>query len=117
MHDEGHNLFQVEASSITLARTLSHRDDPDTSRKAAKKMVKSGTLSRQERRVYETIKRYVRCYEDADFTTKTIAIRMTDYPYHKAYEICRRRFSGLFNKFKIVLTGEVRDGCRVWKLL
>ena len=106
-----------ERQAIALARTNS----PQTSKDAAEKMVESGELSRQEKMIYEAIQDYQ--HSNDDFTTKDIAKFMESSmyiwheDYHKAYEICRRRFSGLFNKSKIILTGERRNGCRVWRLL
>ncbi len=102
---------------MTDPKTLARTNDPKTSKDAARKMVESGELSRQEDKVYGAISRYVMCHTKDDFTTKDIAIWMLPMPYYKAYDICRKRFSGLFNKMKIVLTGEVRDHCRVWRLL
>lgn len=99
---------------MTDPKTLARTNNPQTSKDAAEKMVKSGALSRQEKEVLYIIEIW---HSDSDFTTKDIAVKMLGYPYYKAYDICRKRFSGLFNKFKIVLTGERRDSCRVWRLL
>ena len=96
--------------STPLARVK----DPITSHKAAEKMVVSGALNKQEKEVYDAILRNAIMFPD--FTTKDIAIAMLSMPYWKAYDICRRRFSGLKNKGKIELTGDRRDGCRVWRL-
>ena len=117
-------------------KTLARTNDPQTSKDAAEKMVKSGELSRQEKEVLYIIGIW---YSDSDFTTKDIARKMLGYPYHKAYDICRKRFSGLRDKGKIepisktvMLFGKPhkvkstktnklvyrrRDGCRVWRLL
>jgi len=114
--------------------TLSRTNDPQTSKDAAKKMVESGELNRQEQWIYETIMEYVTVYREEDFTTKDIAhcipfLSIPDYPYHKAYDICKKRFSGLRNKGKIEVVVEKvdisrytfiykdkrRDGCRVWR--
>lgn len=113
---------------------LCRTNDPQTSKDAAQRMVESGKLSRQEQQVYNTISKYMRyapvLYGLKDFTTKDIASWMTSLTYDKAYDICRRRFSGLQDKGKIepivregilTITGrtvyERRDGCRVWRLL
>ena len=120
-------------SELPLARS----NDPETSKAAAVKMVKSGALNRQEADVYNAIQRYRRA---DDFTTKEVAYWVAyigKFPYHKAYDICRKRFSGLERKGKIELiqTGvkvtytksipslriekpiyKRRDGCRVWRL-
>ena len=88
--------------------------DPETSHKAAEKMVISGALNKQEKEVYDAISRYAIMFPD--FTTKDIALAMLSMPYYKAYDICRRRFSGLERNDKIELTGDRRDECRVWRL-
>lgn len=104
---------------------LAHTDGPQTSKDAAKKMVESGALSRQEKWVYEAIRGRYRRF--GDFTPKDIA-KWLSWPksnamsYDKAYEICRRRFSGLEDKGKIDVVWEQlkikqRDGCRVWRLV
>ena len=117
-------------------KTLSRTTDPQTSKDAAKKIVESGELSRQEKEVLYIIKIW---HSDSDFTTKDVAVKMLGYPYHKAYDICRKRFSGLENKgkiepiqrtvnvggkiYKVTITKsgkpayKRRDGCRVWKVL
>ena len=108
---------------------LARDKDPITSHKAAEKMVVSGALSRQEQEVYDAISRYAIMFPD--FTTKDIAIVMLSMPYFKAYDICRKRFSGLKNKGKIkvvqykyrntewtfIYKDKQRDGCRVWRLI
>ena len=103
---------------MTDPKTLARTENPQTSKDAAKRMVESGELSRQEKMVCGEIIRYHYMLGE-DFTTKDIALQLTNktMPYDKAYDICRKRFSGLFNKMKIVLTGERRDGCRCWRLL
>ena len=93
---------------------LARAKDPETSHEAAEKMVVSGALNKQEQEVYDAILRYAIMFPD--FTTKDIAIVMLSMPYWKAYDICRRRFSGLERNGKIELTGDQRDGCRVWRL-
>lgn len=93
--EDASNLFEYAGCSTALART----ENPQTSKDAAKKMVESGALSRQEKWVYEEIIRYSRLSED--FTTKDIAGWTYAVAYHKAYDICRRRFSGLERKNKI----------------
>ena len=105
---------------MTDPKTLARTNGPQTSKDAARKIVESGELNRQEKWVYNLIMKYVNSHpleRDKTFTTKDIAGWTRAVSYDKAYEICRRRFSGLFNKFKICLTGERRDGCRVWRLL
>lgn len=125
---DAHNLDEYAGCSTALARTT----DPQTSKDAAKKMVSTGALSRQEKMILDTIGSIPgSAMKSFDFTTKDIAARMQSiYPCHKAYDICRKRFSGLQDKGKIepiiregilTITGrtvyERRDGCRVWRLL
>lgn len=112
---------------MTDPKTLARTENPQTSKDAAEKMVKSEELSRQEDEVLYMIW----TVRKSDFTTKEIAKRMLGYPYHKAYDICRKRFSGLRDKGKIkrvqyrentspetfVLHYSKRDGCCVWKLV
>jgi len=116
--------------SLFQAHLLAHKDSPETSKDAAKRMVESGALARQEKWVYERIKKY----RNDDFTTKDIAALAWEVgvEYHKAYDLCRKRFSGLERKGKIELVYEIvphpkilnmklkrpkqRDGCRVWRL-
>ena len=110
-----------------IACALSRRDNPQTSRDAAEKMVKSGELNRQEEMVYNAIIHYAKTHKD--FTTKDIARYWWSSIYYNAYDICRNRFSGLRDKGKIETilidinqkTGKGiykrRDGCRVWRLV
>ena len=103
--------------SLFQAYLLARTNDPQTSKDAAENIVKSGALNRQENNVYYVIIRYNKIL--GDFTTKDIAVWMAGFfhlPYDKAYDICRKRFSGLENKGKIELAGGRHDGCRIWKL-
>lgn len=98
------------------AEVLCHAKDPETSREAAEKMIESGKLARQEKMIYNEIIRYNEAWWK-DFTTKDIAKWMAYLMgYDKAYDICRKRFSGLKNKGKIERTGGKREGCCVWRL-
>jgi len=117
----------MEEMYCEAARKLARTDDPQTSKDAAEKVVKSGELNRQEQVVCGAIERYTSHANHnskyIDFTTKDIARWITDYSYGKAYDICRKRFSGLKRKGKIELVYENdwifnkrRDGCRVWRL-
>jgi len=113
---DAHNLFEYEGCDTT---TLARKENPQTSKDAAEKMVKSGALNRQEKWIYNLIMKYVNSHpleRDKTFTTKDIAGWTRAYAYDKAYDICRKRFSGLRDKGKIELTGGRRDGCRVWRL-
>lgn len=111
------DMFPAETREFA-AKKLYRRDDPETSREAAEKMVKSGELNRQENEVLSIIKIAVGESKDYfNFTTKEIARKMLKYPYYQAYDICRKRFSSLRDKDKIEQTGKQREGCRVWRLL
>ena len=100
------NLF---AETVETARALARTCDPQTSKDAALKMVKSGALNRQEQWVLRQIENSM----FPDFTALEIARGIKD----KYYYIIQRRLSGLNDKGKIELTGERRDGCRVWRLV
>jgi len=99
--------------------------DPITSHEAADKMVKSGKLNRQEEMVFNAIVHYAKTHKV--FNTKDIAKYWWPATYYNAYDICRKRFSGLERKGKIELVYEWdglrikdfkrRDGCRVWRLV
>jgi len=126
--------------SLFQAHLLARKDDPQTSKDAAKKMVESGELSRQEKMVYDAILRYINVNPlsriTKGFTTKDIAKSMSEFrryaDYFKWYDICRKRFSGLERKGKIevIVIGKKRlgatqlfdkiykrrDGCRCWRL-
>jgi hypothetical protein len=99
---------------------LARDTDPITSHEAADKMVKSGALNKQEKLVYNTIDYFIKSYAilslPLNFTTKEIATWMMFGDYWHAYDICKKRFSGLHYKGKIERTGEKRDGCCVWRL-
>jgi hypothetical protein len=118
---ETDTLFQF-ASKGTKAQAevnkLCRTNDPETSKVAAEKMVESGKLNHQEKEILDKIQSIPgSAMKSFDFTTKDIALRMLNYPYHKAYDICRKRFSGLRDKGKIETTGDVRESCRVWRLV
>ena len=108
---------------------LCRTNNSQTSKAAAKRMVDSGELNRQEQAVYGGILGYVRNHTKKDFTTKDIARYWWPATYYNAYDICRKRFSDLEmkNKIKLIRAGfdektkkhiwKRRDGCRVWRLL
>ncbi len=87
---------------------LAHRNDPVTSYIAADKLVKSGRLSRQERRVFRAIEVYC-CF--SNFTARGLS----NY-CGLDYYLIQRRLSGLKNKGKIERTGKKRNGQCVWRL-
>ena len=94
-----------ERQAIALARAK----DPETSKDAARKMVESGELSRQEKWTLEQIQNSML----GNFTAFELARGIKD----RLYYIIQRRLSGLRDKGKIELTGDRRDGCQVWRLL
>ena len=49
---DAHNLFEYEGCDTT---TLARKENPQTSKDAAEKMVKSGELNKQEKWVYNAI--------------------------------------------------------------
>jgi len=114
--------------SLFQSHLLARKDNPKTSKDAAKKMVESGALNRQEEMVCNAIIRFHWNKSHIDFTTKDIANNMSYMSYDKAYDICRKRFSDLEMKGKIELIWigydddkskhiyKRRDGCRVWRL-
>lgn len=114
MHD-AHNLFEYGAE----VKTLCHKNDPETSREAAVKMVESGKLSRQEGEVLFEIEWDSAIYKMTDFTAKEIAHKwsLIQGDYAALFHKIQRRLSGLYRKGKIERTGEKREGCCVWRLI
>lgn len=106
---------------ICEAKALARTNDPQTSKDAAEKMVKSGALSRQEKEVLDNIHRFMRArafyFEELNFTAKELYL-WSGLNYH----LIQRRLSGLEDKGKIDVVWERlkikrRDDCRVWRLL
>jgi len=109
-------------------KRLSHERDPETSREAAKAIVVSGRLNKQEKEVYETLKRHDR--GTAGYTAKELAYLMGS-EHQKNYFKIQRRLSGLLRKRKagrVRIDGTisfeekpdrgemiVRNGCFVWR--
>lgn len=120
------DTFALFAESVETARRLARTCNPQTSKDAADKMVKSGELNRQEKNVYSAILMWTKHCDT--FTTKDIATCISWCTYDKAYDICRKRFSGIYDKGKIdrlntkggiYREGDElmkRDGCAVWRL-
>ena len=102
-------------NQLTLPYQLARAKDVMTSHDAADKLVKSGRLNEQERNIMFAIQMWTKNGGE-DFTTKDIATCISWCTYDKAYDICRKRFSGLRNKGKIERTGKKRDGCYVERL-
>lgn len=94
---------------------LSHTNDPATSYAAAKEMVESGKLNRQEQEIWSAFLGLRGCWGWNGCTAKELARYMSGGNERNYYTI-QRRLSGLHNKGKIERTGEKRDGCCVWRL-
>ena len=101
-------------NTLFEAKLIARNTDPDTSKKAAEKMVKGGKLDEQEKKVWEEIKFYIYETHNKDFTAK----ELSKWEWSNlSYFIIQRRLSGLRNKGKIAKTGEVRNGCAVYKMV
>ena len=98
-----------------FTQTLCHKNDPETSIEAARKMVDSGKLSRQEKMVLRGIQHHLIGGHRKDFTAKELAKWMLGH-FPTNYYMIQRRLSGLYRKGKIKRTGQKRNGCCVWKL-
>ena len=126
------NLFDFAVAGMKAkakfdyeTKLLCHKDDPDTSRQAAQKMIEKGALNKQEAEVLNTIKRYLNTQTwRNDFTAKELKCMYLDY------YVAQRRLSGLYNKGKIERIAEDdttwskgcgkklkrRNNCAVWRL-
>lgn len=91
-----------------FTHTLCHKNDPETSRKAAEKTAED--LSEKQKVVLKLIRNY--CRNHIDFTPKEVAGGI-----NSTYFDIQRRKNELANKLKIKKTREERGGCEVWKLL
>lgn len=100
LYDDGYDDFRE-------GKALAHTNDPETSKIAADKLVKSGALNRQEQRVLG----YALTYLGNDFTAKELS-EWSDFDYFTI----QRRLSGLHNKGKIERTGGKRGGCMIWRI-
>lgn len=89
-----------------FAKTLCHKTDPETSRQAAEKIVKSGGLARQQRCVLE-------CIKSSGFEDFT-ALELAEGVKNEWYYIIQRRLHELP---QIENTGARRDGYCVWRLV
>jgi len=106
---------------------LARKNDPQTSVDAARKLVESSRLTKQEWLVYDVLKRHDR---PAGYTAKELAYLIDDKDYKgdntKKYLMVDRRFSGLFNKSKaeivtVIIDGYQqnvrRNGCYAWRAI
>lgn len=103
---------------------LARKNDPETSKDAARKLVESGRLTKQEWLVYDVLKRHAR---SAGYTAKELAYLMNDKQYAgNKYFMISRRLSGLYRKCKAefvttIIRGQTevvkREGCRAWKAI
>ena len=105
--------------SQTLFETklLCHKNDPETSHEAAKKMVESGKLNKQQKEVSDMIIHYHNRFMGRikDFTAKELAEWTGQSPIYPllTYYVIQRRLHELTG---IERTGEKRNGCAVWRL-
>jgi hypothetical protein len=104
---------QIDIFSPPL-KELSRTGDPETSKAAAKAMKESGKLSRHEAEIIWLIKRF----PFGDFTAKGLA-RWADN--HTASELdftqINKRIAYIRRKGLITKTGEVRQGCAVYRVV
>lgn len=117
-----HNLFEYQGCSTKLA----HRGDPQTSVDAAKKMIKSGKLNKQQEEVSNIIQHYYNRFGRTDYTAKELAEWTKQSPIynHIDYYIIQRRLHEISHIERIQI-GETpagkaiykkRNGCCVWAL-
>jgi hypothetical protein len=113
-------LFDYETKLIT------HRNDPDTSRQAAQKMIETSKLQQQEKYINDEIKKYHRLTRRITFTARELA-NHTEMEDGDFYYTIQRRLSGLHLKGYIerIIIGHKEDGkpiykkrknCCVWRL-
>ena len=102
------------------AHKLSHSTDPQTSRDAAEKLVKSGRLSKQQEGVFNDISRYIVEAHHKDFTAKELAKWLCGNKINNYYTISRRlnelEKKGKTERVYIGYSLVKRDNCAVWKL-
>ena len=102
---------QLTLESEYQSKLLTHRKDPKTSRRAAKRMIKSGKLTKQQKAVLNIIRQY--CQDHKDFTPLDLAGGQRN----SLYFAIQRRKNELELKGFIKKTGEERDNCEVWRLV
>lgn len=98
---------------------LAHTNDPQTSFKAAEKIVSSGIFHYSVLQVRDAIKRYCKIF-GLDFTAKEVAEFISaedEIDYYKLYIVIQKRKSVLKNAAFIRETDRERDGCTVWELV
>lgn len=89
-------------------KTLVRKTDPQTSKDAARKIVESGALNRQEDEVWRMLKGF-----DCD---EGLTMRELSELSGLDYFMCQRRISGIFRKNKAKIVGE-KDGMRLWRAI
>jgi len=89
--------MKTKEHQITFAElVLSHKNDPNTSKEAARKFVAAGGLSLQEQRVYQALRTF--CGKDG-LTMGELAGFMAGNVTGN-YFMCQRRISGIGQKGK-----------------
>jgi len=99
-------------------RALSHRNDPQTSYRAADKAVNTGIVNSSVQAVQDYINRFCNVFQRPDFTPKEVAWFISEedkVDYFKVYIAIQKRKSILKDKDFIVETDRERDGCKVWE--
>lgn len=106
--------------NILCQQPVAHTDDPQTSYKAADKLVKSGIFHYSVEQVRDAIKRYCNVMMRPDFTAKEVAdfISKEDrIDYFKLYIVIQKRKSILKNQGFIKETDREREERVVWELV
>ena len=93
---------------LTFERALAHRKDPETSRQAARRMVESERLSKQQKAVLEIMRKFPK----DNFTPYELA-----GGFNALYFAIERRKNELCRKGLIIKTGEIRNGREVYRLV
>ena len=102
---------QLTLEEEYLTKLYARKGDPVTSRRAAKRMIKSGKLTKQQKAVLNIIRQY--CQDHKDFTPLDLA----GGERNNLYFAIQRRKNELELKGFIKKTGEERDNCEVWRLV
>jgi len=117
-------MFKCHAQPVAKEEypLFAHRDDPDTSFDAAKTLVASGELTKQETEVWNWGRKF---QTTAGITPKELASKLQSKHYgnyHAVYHKIQRRLSGLEQKSKVerFLVGDkqlVRNKSGVWRFI
>jgi hypothetical protein len=94
-------------------KELSRTGDPETSKEAVRRLKESGELAIQEQRILTLCK----TYPGADFTFKELAGRAEAIGVPLSGTQINKRLVYLRRKSLIEKTGEVREGCAVYRVV